>query len=61
MLDPRDRCLFIIVVLIDVVLSLGVPNDVVHVADVLAVFVHVVDCPSGGPIVNEMRHKTSCF
>ncbi len=50
------RCFFIIVV-VDVVLSFGVPDDVVHVVDVL----EVVDCPSGVPIVNELRHKISCF
>ncbi len=44
-LEPRDRCFFIIVV------------DVVHVVDVL----DVADCPSGAPILNEMRHKISCF
>jgi hypothetical protein len=36
MLEPRDRCFFIIVV-VDVVLSFGVPDDVVHVVDALDV------------------------
>jgi hypothetical protein len=51
------RCFFIIVVVDVVVLSFGVSDDVVHVVDVL----EVVDCPSGAPIVNELRHKISCF
>ncbi len=45
------RSLFFIIVIVDVVLSFGVPDDVVH----------VVDCPSVASIVNEIRHKISCF